>query len=35
MTSKGMAGTALRMLVDDGFAKESKDRFEKDMSERK
>lgn len=30
-----MAGTALRVLVDDGFAKESKERFEKDMLEKK
>jgi len=29
-----MAGTALRVLVDDGFAKESKESFEKDMSEK-
>ena len=32
LTSKGMAGTALRFLTDDSFAKECKERFERDMS---
>lgn len=31
LTSKGMAGTALSFLVDDQFAKECKERFEKDV----
>lgn len=33
LTSKGMAGVGLRMLLDDQFAREVKDNFERSKSE--